>query len=241
MLPPGKQGMVIWIADPGSYTLIDPVLEIENSHGQRERFTMLQRWPARMPRPSAEPLACDRPLLTGQRVLDVAFPCAHGGTCCLPSVFGCGESAAIYSVCAQSDADAVVYAMCGDRGNQVAERLLEFPVVSLFCGSATGERHPMMHRAVALVNGVDSPAAVQAASPHVALTVAEYLRDGGLNVAVVVDSVTRWADAAADAAARRDEFAADPAGLAARVRGLFGRAGKVGRPRPFGSQPVPCN
>lgn len=128
MLPPGEMGTITYIAPPGEYTLKDTVLELE-FQGRRKKFTMLSYWPVRQPRPVSEKLAADHPLLTGQRVLDALFPCVQGGTAAIPGAFGCGKTVISQSLSKYSNSDAIIYVGCGERGNEMAEVLDEFPKV----------------------------------------------------------------------------------------------------------------
>ena len=131
ILPPKAAGTVTFIAAAGHYNLSDIVLELEFS-GQKTSYTMLQTWPVRTPRPVADKLAADYPLLTGQRVLDSLFPCVQGGTTAIPGAFGCGKTVISQSLSKYSNSDVIIYVGCGERGNEMAEVLMDFPEVSFF-------------------------------------------------------------------------------------------------------------
>ncbi len=130
MVPPQAMGVIVWLAPEGSYTLKDVVLELE-FQGKKTQYTMLQYWPVRKPRPVREKLAGDTPLLTGQRVIDALFPCTQGGTTAIPGAFGCGKTVISQSLSKYSNSDVIVYVGCGERGNEMAEVLEEFPELTV--------------------------------------------------------------------------------------------------------------
>jgi len=237
MLPPKEMGNIVDIAPPGNYTLQDKVLTIEFL-GQRKSFTMMQYWPVRQPRPVVEKLPCDFPLLTGQRVLDALFPCALGGTCAIPGAFGCGKTVISQSLSKYSNSDAIVYVGCGERGNEMAEVLMEFPELTT---KIKGVEESIMKRTCLVANTSNMPVAAREASIYTGITLAEYFRDMGLNVSMIADSTSRWAEALREISGRLAEMPADsgyPAYLGARLASFYERAGKVsciGNPSRIGS------
>jgi len=237
MLPPRAMGRITWIAPPGAYTLADDVLEIE-FQSKKERFTMLQNWPVRAPRPCVEKLAGDYPLLTGQRVLDALFPSVLGGTCAIPGAFGCGKTVISQSLSKFSNSDAIIYVGCGERGNEMAEVLMEFPALTM---NFEGREVSIMNRTTLVANTSNMPVAAREASIYTGITLSEYLRDMGYNVSMMADSSSRWAEALREISGRLAEMPADsgyPAYLAARLASFYERAGKVqclGNPKRTGS------
>ena len=226
MLPPGKHGRITWMAGPGMYTLKQDVLEIEEG-GKKEKFTMLQFWPVRNPRPVAEKLAGDYPLLTGQRVLDALFPSVLGGTCAVPGAFGCGKTVISQSLSKYSNSNAIIYVGCGERGNEMAEVLMEFPHLKM---EKDGKTYGIMKRTTLVANTSNMPVAAREASIYTGITLAEYFRDMGMNVSMMADSTSRWAEALREISGRLAEMPADqgyPAYLAARLASFYERAGKV--------------
>jgi len=237
MLPPGEMGRITFIAEKGNYTLRDTVLSVE-FQGVAKDFTMLQYWPVRKPRPSAEKLASDGPLLTGQRVLDALFPCVQGGTCAIPGAFGCGKTVISQALSKYSNSDCIVYVGCGERGNEMAEVLDEFPQLSV---EIKGVKESIMKRTTLVANTSNMPVAAREASIYTGITLSEYFRDMGLNVSMMADSTSRWAEALREISGRLAEMPADsgyPAYLGARLASFYERAGKVvclGSPNRLGS------
>lgn len=226
MLPPGEMGTITHIAPEAEYTLDDIVLEIE-FQGKPKKFTMLQYWPVRQLRPVAEKLASDYPLLTGQRVLDALFPCVQGGTCAIPGAFGCGKTVISQALSKYSNSDAIIYVGCGERGNEMAEVLMEFPELTT---EINGEQHSIMKRTTLVANTSNMPVAAREASIYTGITLAEYFRDMGLNVSMMADSTSRWAEALREISGRLAEMPADsgyPAYLGARLASFYERSGKV--------------
>ena len=226
MLPPGEMGTITWIASPDNYTLKDTVLEIE-FQGKTKKFTMLQYWPVRIPRPTNEKLASDYPLLTGQRVLDSLFPCVQGGTCAIPGAFGCGKTVISQALSKYSNSDCIIYVGCGERGNEMAEVLMEFPELDI---ELKGQKVPIMNRTALVANTSNMPVAAREASIYTGITLAEYFRDMGLNVSMMADSTSRWAEALREISGRLAEMPAEsgyPAYLGARLASFYERAGKV--------------
>jgi len=227
MLPPKACGTITYIAPKGSYTLEDVVLETE-FEGEKSKFTMMQLWPVRTPRPCTEKLPADYPLLTGQRVLDALFPCVQGGTTAIPGAFGCGKTVISQSLSKYSNSDVIVYVGCGERGNEMAEVLMDFPELTLT--TAEGKQEPIMKRTTLVANTSNMPVAAREASIYTGITLSEYFRDQGRNVAMMADSTSRWAEALREISGRLAEMPADagyPAYLGARLASFYERAGKV--------------
>lgn len=237
MLPPREMGTVVSVAPKGNYTLDDKVLTIEFM-GQQKSFTLMQYWPVRQPRPVLEKLQCDFPLLTGQRVLDALFPCVLGGTCAIPGAFGCGKTVISQSLSKFSNSDAIIYVGCGERGNEMAEVLMEFPELTV---KIKGVEESVMKRTCLVANTSNMPVAAREASIYNGITLSEYFRDMGFNVSMIADSTSRWAEAMREISGRLAEMPADsgyPAYLAARLASFYERAGKVtcvGNPSRTGS------
>merc|ERR1711988_1205705 len=232
MMDPNGKGRITKIASEGQYSLMDTVLEVE-FQGQTTAYTMLQKWPVRQPHPSAEKLAGDRPLLTGQRVMDVMFPSVLGGTCAVPGAFGCGKTVISQSLSKFSNSDAIIYVGCGERGNEMAEVLKDFPDLKMsFVDPATGKegKIDIMKRTTLVANTSNMPVAAREASIYTGITLAEYIRDMGYNVSMMADSTSRWAEALREISGRLAEMPADsgyPAYLAARLASFYERSGKV--------------
>ncbi|KAI8909624.1 ATP synthase alpha/beta family, nucleotide-binding domain-containing protein [Gorgonomyces haynaldii] len=226
MLPPKGAGTITYIAPRGSYTLSDVVLETEFA-GQVTKHTMLQTWPVRTPRPVADKLAADYPLLTGQRVLDALFPCVQGGTTAIPGAFGCGKTVISQSLSKYSNSDMIIYVGCGERGNEMAEVLMDFPELSI---EIEGKKESIMKRTALVANTSNMPVAAREASIYTGITLSEYFRDQGKNVAMMADSTSRWAEALREISGRLAEMPADsgyPAYLGAKLAFFYERAGKV--------------
>ncbi|XP_039006007.1 V-type proton ATPase catalytic subunit A-like [Hibiscus syriacus] len=226
-LPPDAMGKITYIAPHGQYSIKDTVLELE-FQGVKKQFTMLQTWPVRTPRPVASKLAADTPLLTGQRVLDALFPSVLGGTCAIPGAFGCGKTVISQALSKYSNSDAVVYVGCGERGNEMAEVLMDFPQLTMTLPD--GREESVMKRTTLVANTSNMPVAAREASIYTGITIAEYFRDMGYNVSMMADSTSRWAEALREISGRLAEMPADsgyPAYLAARLASFYERAGKV--------------
>ncbi|PWN50322.1 putative TFP1p-H+-ATPase V1 domain 69 kd catalytic subunit, vacuolar [Violaceomyces palustris] len=226
MLGPRAMGTITHIAEKGSYNVEDVVLETE-FQGKKTKHTMLQLWPVRAPRPVAEKLTADTPLLTGQRVLDSLFPCIQGGTTAIPGAFGCGKTVISQALSKFSNSDIIVYTATGERGNECAEVLSEFPELTLM---RDGEEQPIMKRTTLVANTSNMPVAAREASIYTGVTLSEYFRDQGYNVAMMADSTSRWAEALREISGRLAEMPADsgyPAYLGAKLASFYERAGKV--------------
>ncbi|KAL9654686.1 hypothetical protein ABK040_006748 [Willaertia magna] len=228
LLHPHAMGEITYIAPEGNYTLEDTVLEIE-FNGIKRSFTMVQHWPVRQPRPVIEKLAGDYPLLTGQRVLDAVFPSVQGGTCAIPGAFGCGKTVISQAISKFSNSDAIIYVGCGERGNEMAEVLMEFPELTV-TNKKTGKEENIMNRTCLVANTSNMPVAAREASIYTGITLSEYFRDMGLDVSMMADSTSRWAEALREISGRLAEMPADsgyPAYLGARLASFYERAGKV--------------
>eukprot|EP00163_Fabomonas_tropica_P026325 TRINITY_DN478_c0_g1_i3.p1 TRINITY_DN478_c0_g1~~TRINITY_DN478_c0_g1_i3.p1 ORF type:complete len:521 (-),score=128.87 TRINITY_DN478_c0_g1_i3:149-1711(-) len=226
MLPPGYMGTITFIAQAGRYDLNHVVLKIEFD-GKETAHTMVHDWPVRSPRPSVEKLASDYPLITGQRVLDSLFPNVLGGTCAIPGAFGCGKTVISQSLSKFSNSDAIIYVGCGERGNEMAEVLMDFPRLTT---TVNGVEENIMKRTTLVANTSNMPVAAREASIYTGITLSEYLRDMGYNVSMMADSTSRWAEALREISGRLAEMPADsgyPAYLAARLASFYERAGKV--------------
>ncbi|QUC22709.1 uncharacterized protein UV8b_06950 [Ustilaginoidea virens] len=226
LLPPRARGIITKIAPKGEYTVAENLLEVEFD-GQRTDYPMMQSWPVRVPRPSTEKLAADQPFLVGQRVLDALFPSVQGGTVAIPGAFGCGKTVISQSVSKFSNSDVIVYVGCGERGNEMAEVLKDFPQLSI---EVDGRKEPIMKRTTLIANTSNMPVAAREASIYTGITVAEYFRDQGLDVAMMADSSSRWAEALRELSGRLGEMPADqgfPAYLSSKLASFYERAGRV--------------
>jgi V/A-type H+/Na+-transporting ATPase subunit A len=225
LAPPGAEGKLAYIAPEGDYAAEDVIARIEDSSGASRAITMVQRWPVRTERPVRERLEPSRPLITGQRVLDTFAPLAKGGTAAMPGPFGAGKTILQHALAKWCDADVIVYVGCGERGNEMAEVLDEFPRLT---DPASGR--PLMERTVLIANTSNMPVAAREASIYSATTIAEYYRDQGYDVALMADSTSRWAEALREIAGRLEEMPAEegfPAYLPSRIAAFYERAGRV--------------
>merc|ERR1712063_244398 len=178
MVPPKANGVVVKIAPAGTYKAEDVVYTLEYEDKEKD-FGMIHSWPIRVPRPTTEKLAGDTPLLTGQRVLDALFPCVQGGTTAIPGAFGCGKTVISQALSKYSNSDCIVYVGCGERGNEMAEVLMDFPELSVEIG---GQQESIMKRTTLVANTSNMPVAAREASIYTGITLAEYFRDMGYNV-----------------------------------------------------------
>ncbi|KAL4904430.1 hypothetical protein BDW74DRAFT_168450 [Aspergillus multicolor] len=237
LLPPRARGTITRIAEAGSYTVEEQLLEIE-FNGVKTTHGMMHTWPVRVPRPVNEKQSADSPFIVGQRVLDSLFPSVLGGTVCIPGAFGCGKTVISQSVSKFSNSDVIVYVGCGERGNEMAEVLMDFPELSIDIG---GRKEPIMKRTCLIANTSNMPVAAREASIYTGITIAEYFRDQGKNVAMMADSSSRWAEALRELSGRLGEMPADqgfPAYLGAKLASFYERAGKstaLGSPEREGS------
>jgi V-type H+-transporting ATPase subunit A len=238
MCPPNAMGTITFLAEEGNYSLEDDVMEVE-FYNQKKTFKMMHMWPVRQPRPVVEKLQGDTPLLTGQRVLDAIFPSVLGGTCAIPGAFGCGKTVISQSISKYSNSDAIVYVGCGERGNEMAEVLMDFPKLTV--KNKEGHDVSVMNRTTLVANTSNMPVAAREASIYTGITLAEYFRDMGRNVSMMADSTSRWAEALREISGRLAEMPADagyPAYLGSRLAAFYERSGKVrclGSPNRTGS------
>lgn len=225
LVPLGVEGKLLDVAPEGEYAAHDVIATIEEAGGTRRPLTMTERWPIRSERPVQERLEPSRPLITGQRVLDTFVPLAKGGTAAMPGPFGAGKTILQHALAKWCDADVIIYVGCGERGNEMAEVLDEFPRLT---DPLSGR--PLMERTVLIANTSNMPVAAREASVYLATTVAEYYRDQGYDVALMADSTSRWAEALREISGRLEEMPAEegfPAYLPSRIAAFYERAGRV--------------
>ncbi len=223
MVPPGLRGTLNDLAS-GSYTVRDPVGSVRNAAGKTPVF-LSQKWIVRLPRPVAQKLPPAIPLVTGQRVVDTFFPVAKGGTACIPGPFGSGKTVIQQQLAKWADSDVVVYVGCGERGNEMTEVLSTFPNLV-----DPKSKRPLMERTVLIANTSNMPVAAREASVYTGITIAEYYRDMGYDVALMADSTSRWAEAMREISGRLEEMPGEegyPAYLGRRVAEFYERAGRV--------------
>jgi len=226
MLKPRSAGTVTKVYPKGSYTIEDTVLET-TFEGVVTKHTMQQQWPVRDPRPVNEKLAGDAPLLTGQRVIDALFPSVLGGTCAVPGAFGCGKTVISQALSKYSNSDCIIYVGCGERGNEMAEVLKDFPELTM---EVNGKEYSIMQRTTLVANTSNMPVAAREASIYTGITMAEYMRDMGMDASMMADSTSRWAEALREISGRLAEMPADsgyPAYLGARLASFYERSGKA--------------
>ena len=225
MVPVGVTGTVEWLAEAGSYNITQPIARLRTADGAVQELTMVQKWPVRVGRPYKKKFPPETPLQTGQRVIDTLFPIAKGGTAAVPGPFGSGKTVVQHQLAKWADVDIVVYIGCGERGNEMTDVLREFPELT---DPRTGES--LMKRTVLIANTSDMPVAAREASVYTGITIAEYFRDMGYDVAVIADSTSRWAEALREMSGRLEEMPGEegyPAYLASRLAQFYERAGIV--------------
>ena len=225
MLPPGLSGYVLDVVENGRYTISDRLITLQLEDGSEKEIIMTQHWPIRNARPVIKRFSATRPLITGQRILDTFFPLAKGGTAAVPGGFGTGKTMTQHQIAKWSDADIIVYIGCGERGNEMTQVLEEF---SELVDPRSG--NPLMARTVLIANTSNMPVAAREASLYCGLTLAEYYRDMGYDVAIMADSTSRWAEALREISGRLEEMPAEegfPAYLASRLSSFYERAGMV--------------
>jgi len=223
MVPPGIKGKVVEIKS-GSFTVND-IIAILDENGKKHELMMKQKWPVRIGRPLKEKLDPEVPLLTGQRIYDTFFPIAKGGTAAIPGGFGTGKTVSQHQLAKWSDSQVVVYVGCGERGNEMTEVLLTFPKLD---DPNTGEK--LMERSTLIANTSNMPVAAREASIYTGVTIAEYYRDMGYDVALMADSSSRWAEALREISGRLEEMPGEegfPAYLGTRLADFYERAGRV--------------
>ncbi len=224
MVPHGVTGTLESITE-GDFTVLDTVAVVELKGGGRRELTMMQTWPVRRNRPYKRKFLPDTPMQSGQRVIDTLFPIAKGGTAAVPGPFGSGKTVVQHALAKWSDVDVVIYIGCGERGNEMTDVLMEFPELQ---DPRSGE--PLMKRTVLIANTSDMPVAAREASIYTGITIAEYFRDMGYDVAVIADSTSRWAEALREMSGRLEEMPGEegyPAYLASRLAQFYERAGCV--------------
>ncbi len=225
LIPHGMEGTIASVAGAGEYTVTEEIATILSTDGKELPVTMLRRWPVRVTRPVAEKLKPGAPLITGQRVIDSFFPIVKGGTAAVPGPFGAGKTVVQHQLAKWSDADIIVYVGCGERGNELADVLRQFPALT---DPKSGE--PLMERTVLIGNTSNMPVAAREASVYTGITIAEYYRDMGYDVALMADSTSRWAEAMREISGRLEEMPGEhgyPAYLASRLACFYERAGHV--------------
>ncbi|HHV08941.1 MAG TPA: V-type ATP synthase subunit A [Clostridiales bacterium] len=223
MVPPDMSGTVTKVVPDGKYTINDPIVTIVDSKGTEKVLTLTQKWPIRVPRPTAKRFPSDRPLITGQRILDTLFPISKGGTAAIPGGFGTGKTMTQHQLAKWSDADIIIYIGCGERGNEMTEVLEDF---SKLVDPRSG--NPLLDRTTLIANTSNMPVAAREASIYTGITLAEYYRDMGYHVAIMADSTSRWAEALRELSGRLEEMPAEegfPAYLASRLSAFYERAG----------------
>lgn len=224
LVPPDVNGTLNSIVSKGSYTVEDPIAEVETTHGVIKLYLM-HSWPVRVPRPNREKVPSDTPLITGQRIIDFFFPIAKGGTAAIPGDFGTGKTITQHQLAKWADADVIVYVGCGERGNEMTEVLETFPELK---DPRSGQ--PLMERTILVANTSNMPIAAREASMYTGVTLAEYFRDMGYDVALMADSTSRWAEALREVSGRLEEMPGEegyPAYLASRLAQIYERAGRV--------------
>ena len=225
MLPPDLEGYVIDVAADGRYTINDTILTLQLLDGTEKKLSMTQKWPIRVPRPTAKRYPASVPLITGQRIMDTMFPLAKGGTAAIPGGFGTGKTMSQHQIAKWSDADVIIYIGCGERGNEMTQVLEEF---SELIDPKSG--NPLMDRTTLIANTSNMPVAAREASLYSGLTLAEYYRDMGYDVAIMADSTSRWAEALRELSGRLEEMPAEegfPAYLASKLSAFYERAGMM--------------
>ena len=225
LVPLGAEGEIVEIVSKGKYTVIETICRVKDSHGDVHDVMMMQRTAVRIGRPFTERVELDTPLITGQRVIDTFMPQAKGGTGAIPGGFGTGKTVTLHQFAKWADAQVVVYVGCGERGNEMTEALEEWPHLN---DPKSGR--PLMERTVLIANTSNMPVAAREASIYVAVTLAEYFRDQGFDVALMADSTSRWAEALREISGRLGQLPSEegyPAYLGSRLAQFYERGGRV--------------
>lgn len=223
MVPPNMSGEVVSVVANGQYKLNDTIIELRDAKGNIRKLTLCQKWPIRSTRPVSKRIPIDRPLLTGQRIIDTLFPIAKGGTAAIPGGFGTGKTMTQHQLAKWCDADIIVYVGCGERGNEMTQVLEEFSELI-----DPKSNKPLTERTVLIANTSNMPVAAREASIYTGITLAEYYRDMGYHVAILADSTSRWAEALREISGRLEEMPAEegfPAYLPSRLSEFYERAG----------------
>ncbi|MBQ6873892.1 MAG: V-type ATP synthase subunit A [Clostridia bacterium] len=225
MLSPLEEGEVVEVMPDGKYRVTDTIVKIRKQDGSVKELTLCQKWPIRTPRPVKNRLEANKPLVTGQRVIDTLFPVAKGGCAAIPGGFGTGKTMTQHQLAKWCDADIIIYVGCGERGNEMTQALVEFGEIT---DPKTGR--PLTDRTVLIANTSNMPVAAREASIYTGITLAEYYRDMGYHTALMADSTSRWAEALREISGRLEEMPADegfPAYLPSRLSKFYERAGYV--------------
>ena len=225
MVPPEVEGTVVHVVPDGTYTIDETLITLQLNDGTTKELTMTQRWPIRVARPTHHRFPASTPLITGQRIIDTMFPIAKGGTAAVPGGFGTGKTMTQHQIAKWSNADIIIYIGCGERGNEMTQVLEEF---SQLVDPRSG--NPLMDRTTLIANTSNMPVAAREASIYTGLTLAEYYRDMGYDVAIMADSTSRWAEALRELSGRLEEMPAEegfPAYLASRLSAFYERAGMM--------------
>ncbi len=225
MIPPNVSGEIEYVVQKGEYTCRDTIAKVKTDSGEIKEIGLVQKWPIRQPRPYGKRETISKPLVTGQRVIDIFFPLAKGGTAAIPGGFGTGKTMTQHQLAKWSDAEIIIYIGCGERGNEMTQVLEEF----------TGlidpkSNQPLMNRTLLIANTSNMPVAAREASIYTGITLAEYYRDMGYHVAIMADSTSRWAEALREISGRLEEMPAEegfPAYLPSRLSEFYERAGYV--------------
>lgn len=225
LVPPGLRGQLVEVSEQGDYTIADEIAKIKDQDGREHSVTMTRRWHVRRPLPIKKRLNPNVPLITGQRVIDTFFPVGKGGTAAIPGGFGTGKTVLQHSLSQWSDADIIIYIGCGERGNEMTEVLEDFPELN-----DPWSGHPLMERTLLIANTSNMPVSARESSIYTGVTIAEYYRDQGYDVALMADSTSRWAQALREISGRLGEMPIEegyPAYLPARLASFYERAGRV--------------
>ena len=226
MVPPTiGEAEVIKAVPDGAYTILDPMVTVLLADGSERDIALAQKWPIRVPRPTYKRFPASVPLVTGQRILDTLFPIAKGGTAAIPGGFGTGKTMTQHQIAKWSDADIIIYIGCGERGNEMTQVLEDF---SKLIDPKSGNL--MMDRTTLIANTSNMPVAAREASIYTGVTLAEYYRDMGYDVAIMADSTSRWAEALRELSGRLEEMPAEegfPAYLASKLSAFYERAGMM--------------
>ena len=225
MLSPYLKGEITWVAENGDYRINDVVAKLRKEDGTEVELTLCQKWPIKQARPFTNRLPINKPLITGQRVIDTVLPIAKGGTAAIPGGFGTGKTMTQHQIAKWCDADIIIYIGCGERGNEMTDVLGEF---SALVDPKSGK--PLMQRTVLIANTSNMPVAAREASIYTGITLAEYYRDMGYHTAIMADSTSRWAEALREISGRLEEMPADegfPAYLPSRLGEFYERAGMM--------------
>jgi V/A-type H+-transporting ATPase subunit A len=224
LVPPRVSGKIKRVASAGEYTVTEDIAEVDTGKGTT-KLQLMHTWPVRQPRPIKSKVASDTPLVTGQRIIDFFFPISKGGTAAIPGDFGTGKTITQHQLAKWADADVIVYVGCGERGNEMTEVLETLPELK---DPRSGQ--PLMERTILIANTSNMPIAAREASVYTGITIAEYFRDMGYDVALMADSTSRWAEAMREISGRLEEMPGEegyPAYLASRVAEFYERAGRV--------------